>query len=76
MSDMALPGSIEPARRGPNLEGAFNPFAAIIFAGVVAAGILFVAYSIYSDIDAAGTKISNYLPFLLLVRCLADRARL
>jgi len=27
---------------------------------------LFVAYSIYSDVDAAGTKVTNYLPFLLL----------
>ena len=34
--------------------------------GVVGAGILFAAYSIYSDIDAAGVKISSILPFLLL----------
>jgi PiT family inorganic phosphate transporter len=66
MSDIALPGSIEPARRGPNLEHGFNPLTAIIFMGVVGAAILFAAYSIYSDIDAAGVKISNYLPFLLL----------
>jgi inorganic phosphate transporter, PiT family len=66
MSDIALPGSIEPARRGPNLEQGFNPLTAIIYMGVVAAGILFVAYSIYTDIDASGTKISSYVPFLLL----------
>src|SRR5581483_1785019 len=66
MTDIALPGSIEPARRGPNLEQGFNPLGAIVFAGVVAAGILYVAYSIYVDMDAAGTKISNYLPFILL----------
>jgi len=67
MSDMALPGSIEPAKqRGPKLDHATNPFAAILFMGVVGAGILFVAYSIYSDIDAAGVKISSYVPFLLL----------
>src|ERR1700733_8359715 len=66
MSDIALPGSIEPARGGPNLDKNFNPLAAILFMGVVGAGILFVAYSIYSDIDAAGVKIQNYLPFLLL----------
>src|SRR5271163_1043947 len=34
--------------------------------GVIGAGVLFVAYSIYSDIDAAGVKISSVLPFLLL----------
>src|SRR5580704_15326674 len=66
MADMALPGSIEPARRGPNLDHGVNPLAAILFMGVVGAGILFVAYSIYSDIDAAGVKVSSFLPFLLL----------
>ncbi len=33
---------------------------------MITAGIVFVAYSIYVDIDATGTKISNYLPFILL----------
>jgi inorganic phosphate transporter, PiT family len=67
MSDLALPGSIEPAaRKGPDLSGAINPITGIIFGGVIAAVLLFVAYSIYSDIDASGTKITSYAPFLLL----------
>src|SRR5271167_4776947 len=66
MSDIALPGSIEPARRGPNLDHGTNPLTAIVFMGVIAAGLLFVAYSIYADIDAAGVEISSILPFLLL----------
>jgi PiT family inorganic phosphate transporter len=66
MTDIALPGSIEPARKGPDLSGAINPITGIIFGGIVAAVLLFVAYSIYSDVDAAGTKATNYLPFLLL----------
>src|ERR1700683_5570120 len=67
MSDVALPGSIEPAaKRGPNLDGGINPLQGIIFGGVIAAVILFVAYSIYSDIDAAGGKVTSYAPFLLL----------
>jgi PiT family inorganic phosphate transporter len=66
MADIALPGSIEPARRGPNLDNGFNPLSAILFTGVLAAGMLFVAYSIYVDIDATGEKISSYLPFILL----------
>src|SRR6201995_3371963 len=66
MSDMALPGSIEPARRGPKLDHETTPLAAILFRGVVGAAVLFAAYSIYSDIDAAGVKISGILPFLLL----------
>jgi inorganic phosphate transporter, PiT family len=67
MSDIALPGSIEPARAGgPKLDQSANPLTVILFLGVLAAGVLFVAYSIYVDIDATGTKVSSYLPFFLL----------
>jgi PiT family inorganic phosphate transporter len=68
MSDItALPGSIEPAaKKGPNLDGGVHPLQAIIYLGVVAAALLFVAYSIYSDVDATGTKVTSYLPYLLL----------
>ncbi len=66
MSDVALPGSIEPARHGPKLDHQPNPLAMILFFGVVAAAILFAAYSIHSDIDAAGASIAGILPYLLL----------
>jgi PiT family inorganic phosphate transporter len=68
MSDIAaLPGSIEPAaKKGPNLDGGLHPLQAVIYLGVVAAALLFVAYSIYADVDATGTKINSYLPYLLL----------
>jgi PiT family inorganic phosphate transporter len=68
MTDIAaMPGSIEPAKSaGPKLDHGINPLTLILFLGVLAAGILFVAYSIYSDIDAAGTKVSSALPFFLL----------
>jgi PiT family inorganic phosphate transporter len=67
MSDLALPGSIEPAaRKGPDLSGAVNPITGIIFGGIIAAVLLFVAYSIYSDIDATGAKVTSYAPFILL----------
>src|SRR5579862_7951422 len=68
MADItALPGSIEPARSaGPKLDHGVNPLTLILFLGVLAAGTLFVAYSIYSDIDAAGVQVSSFLPFILL----------
>ncbi len=68
MTDItALPGSIEPAGHGgPKLDHGVNPLTLILFMGVLAAGLLFAAYSIYSDIDAAGAKLTSYLPFLLL----------
>src|SRR5262252_1306710 len=67
MSDIALPGSIEPARRrGPDLDRGFNPLSGILFLGVIAAALLFVAYSIYADLDATNTRVTSLVPFILL----------
>jgi inorganic phosphate transporter, PiT family len=66
MTDLALPGSIEPAVRRPNLDKGFNPLTMILFGGILAGGLLFVAYSLYADVDAAGTKVASYVPFILL----------
>jgi inorganic phosphate transporter, PiT family len=65
MSDFALPGSIEPAHR-PELDKGFNPLTMILFAGILAGGLLYVAYSLYADLDATGTKITSYVPFFML----------
>jgi inorganic phosphate transporter, PiT family len=68
MSDVAaLPGSIEPAKhKGPNLDGGMHPLTGIIYLAVVAAALLFVAYSIYDDVDATGTRVTSYAPYILL----------
>ena len=67
MSDLALPGSIEPAlKKGPDLDRGFHPLTGVIYMGVVAAALLFVAYSIYADIDATGTRVTTFLPYILL----------
>jgi PiT family inorganic phosphate transporter len=72
MTDFALnqpldrDGPVEPAAR-PNLDKGFNPLTMIVFFGILAAGLLFVAYSIYADIDATGIKVTSYLPYLLLM---------
>jgi inorganic phosphate transporter, PiT family len=58
--------TIEPASR-PNLDKGFNPLTMIIFFGILAAGLAFVAYSIYADVDATGTKVTSYLPYVLLI---------
>jgi PiT family inorganic phosphate transporter len=73
MTDLALnqaidrtnAGPIQPASR-PNLDKGFNPLTMIIFFGIIATGLLFVTYSIYVDVDATGTKVTSYLPYLLL----------
>src|SRR6266576_742128 len=59
-------GRIQPASR-PNLDKGFNPLTMIAFFGILAAGLLFVAYSIYVDVNATGTKVTTYLPYLLLL---------
>jgi inorganic phosphate transporter, PiT family len=67
MSDLALPGSIEPAlKKGPDLDRGFHPLTGVIYLGVVAAALLFVAYSIYVDIDATGARVTTFLPYILL----------
>jgi PiT family inorganic phosphate transporter len=68
MTDVAaLPGLIEPARRkGPDLDAGSHPLTYIILLGILGAGLLFVAYSIYADIDAAGAPVTSYAPFILL----------
>jgi inorganic phosphate transporter, PiT family len=66
MADFALPGSIEPAAKRPYLDKGFNPLTMILFGGILAGGLLFVAYSLYTDIDAAGTKVTSYVPYILL----------
>ena len=39
-----------------NLDKGFNPLTMIMFFGILAAGLLYVAYSIYADIDATGAR--------------------
>jgi inorganic phosphate transporter, PiT family len=59
-------GPVQPASR-PNLDKGFNPLTMIAFFGILGAGLLFVAYSIYVDVNATGTKVTTYLPYLLLL---------
>jgi Phosphate transporter family len=68
MSDVALPGLIEPAaRKGPDLDRGFPPLlSGIIFVGIIGAALLFVAYSIMADVEATGTKVTAFLPFIML----------
>jgi len=71
MTDIALNSSmgdaapVQPASR-PNLDKGFNPLTMIPFFGILAAGLLYVAYSIYADIDATGMRVTAYLPYILL----------
>src|SRR5262245_16407748 len=50
----------------PDLDQGLNLVTVVLFGGVLAAGLLFTAYSLYVDIKEAGTDVTTFLPFLLL----------
>jgi len=51
-------------RKGPDLDRGFHPWSGVIIAGIISAAVLFVAYSLYSDVDATGTRVA--LPYVLI----------
>lgn len=50
----------------PALDSGFDPRTAFIFLGILVAGVLFVTYSLYSDVSASGARTTTFLPYLLL----------
>src|SRR5215471_12209679 len=67
MTDITMTGAVEPVGSPkPKLDQPLNPLGLILFVGVMAAGFLFVAYSLYVDVDATGAVVATYLPFILL----------
>jgi PiT family inorganic phosphate transporter len=68
MADVALharPGTGAIGVR-PRLDRGLDPRTAIFFLLLLAAGVFFVAYSLYSDVEASGTRTTTFLPYLLL----------
>ena len=65
MSDIAapMPGQVSPK---PNLDTKIAPTTAIIFILLLATGLLFTVYGVYSDVLASGVPVTTYIPFLLL----------
>jgi inorganic phosphate transporter, PiT family len=67
MTDITMTAAADQAHSPkPKLDHPINPMSLILFFGVLAAGFLFVAYSLYVDVDATGAKVTTYLPFILL----------
>ena len=55
-----------PSAGRPKLDQGMNFGTFILFIGILTAGLLFVAYSIYSDVEAAGSVQTSYLPYMML----------
>jgi PiT family inorganic phosphate transporter len=58
--------ALAPAEGRPKLDHPVNPLVGIMFLGIIAAAVLFVAYSLYADISATETRVTTYAPYLLL----------
>ncbi|MGP0041297.1 MAG: inorganic phosphate transporter [Rhodomicrobium sp.] len=65
MSDIAAPMPMQASSK-PDLNAKSGPATAIIFILLFATGLLFTAYSIYTDIKDTGAPVSTYLPLVLL----------
>ena len=59
-----LAANTAPAR--PVFDHKPGPRTAIVFIGLLAAGLLFTAYSLVADVSEAGGKTTTLLPYLLL----------
>src|SRR5262245_12965468 len=70
MTDIAAPmpptAPAAPALGRPKLDQPINPLMGILFFGLVAAGVLYAAYSLYEDVSETTTRVTTWLPFLLL----------
>src|SRR4051812_32327836 len=50
----------------PKLDHKMHPLMLILFVGLVAGGLLYTVYSLYSDVSESGSQVRTVLPFLLL----------
>ena len=65
MSSIAYPKTEQAAER-LKLNQPIKPRSALIFLLIIAGGLAFAAYSIWSDVDATGTTVRSLTPYLLL----------
>jgi PiT family inorganic phosphate transporter len=65
MSEAALPITTRADTR-PKLDAGFNPITVIAFFGVIALGLGYTAFSIYSDMSDASAPTVAWAPFILL----------
>jgi PiT family inorganic phosphate transporter len=66
MAEIAVGATSQSATAKPHLDGALSPVTAMVFLAVLAVGMLFTAYSLYSDVRTSGERVTTWVPFLLL----------
>ena len=55
-----------PAVKRPVFDSKPNPVTLIVFVGLLAAGLLFTAWSLVGDVEASGAAPTTLVPYLLL----------
>ena len=65
MSSIAFPDTKSAPER-VKLDHPIHPTQAIVFLLIIAGGLAFAAYSIWSDVAETGTPVRSLLPYLLL----------
>ena len=65
MSDIAAPMPGQAPSR-PELDAKVAPVTAIIFISLLAVGLLFTIYGVYTDVQDSGVPVTTWLPFGML----------
>lgn len=59
-------GTSPPPSGRPHLDSKPGPATLVIFIGLLAVGLLYMAWSLVEDVSATGTRVTTYVPFILL----------
>ncbi len=65
-SRVELTAGHDPHSPKPKLDQSFDIRSILVFLGVMACGLGFTAFSIWSDLRESGAPVTTYLPFILL----------
>ncbi|NVM86711.1 PiT family inorganic phosphate transporter [Variovorax sp. SG517] len=69
MNTLAAPHAEVPsasASQRPKLDAKPGPLTLITFVGLLAAGLLFTAWSLVGDVTASGAPVTTWVPYMLL----------
>ncbi len=55
-----------PAAQRPKLDSKPGPLTLITFVGLLAAGLLFTAWSLVGDVTSSGAPVTTWVPYMLL----------
>jgi len=67
MTDIAMTAAdVRPTSAKPKLDVGMGPVSLVLFVGLLTAGALFTAWSIWTDVSDSGAPTTTWVPFILL----------